>query len=573
MFSLRNVVDRFRNQRRKSQPQRRLLLESLETRAVPAVFAVTTIDDAGAGSLRQAIINANASPGKDSIDFNIPGPGVKTITLQSALPAISEALDIDGFTQSDLGTLPSVEITAGNESIPWGLTVTAGDSLFRKLAISGFSEGSVQILGGDNNRIQYSYLGTSALGNDIPQRGQVASVYIGPGSEGNQIGVTVNSPNTAQGNLIVGGERGVLIEGAGARYNSVSGNTIGLIGAGLGNGLGVLVSGGAFGNAIRGNFIRGNEDAGVSIQGTNSTGNRIQGNIVHDNGGLEIDLGGNGATKNDFLDRDVGPNQLANRPVIQSVIDLGDRLAVTGALHSVPNQTFTIEIYASREADTAGLGQAERAVSGLATITVTTDADGLATFSQVRPITLPEGWVVSATATNQFGNSSEFSQAVAINGRSNEPAIVSQGNTPVTYTATLPPVLVAPVGRVVELDSKNYQGGWFSVKVLANATADDRLAIRNEGTGAGQIGISGNQVTFGGVVIGTFSGGSGNTSLSVSLNKNATPLAVQALMRNITFESLGATPSTARRTLQFQLGDGQGNVTNAFGAVNVALPA
>ena len=67
--------------------------------AAAATFTVTNTADAGAGSLRQAILNANSSFGPDDIAFAIPAPGVQTITLASGLPPITEALYLDGFTQ------------------------------------------------------------------------------------------------------------------------------------------------------------------------------------------------------------------------------------------------------------------------------------------------------------------------------------------------------------------------------------------------------------------------------------------------------------------------------------------
>src|SRR5689334_19160014 len=62
-------------------------------------------------TLREAIINANANNqsgstdcaaggGADTIDFNIPGTGLHTIVLASALPIISESLTIDARSQS-----------------------------------------------------------------------------------------------------------------------------------------------------------------------------------------------------------------------------------------------------------------------------------------------------------------------------------------------------------------------------------------------------------------------------------------------------------------------------------------
>ena len=66
-----------------------------------ATFTVTSTADSGAGSLRQAILDANGAAGADTIAFNIAGAGVHTIVLGSALPAVDEALTIDGYSRTD----------------------------------------------------------------------------------------------------------------------------------------------------------------------------------------------------------------------------------------------------------------------------------------------------------------------------------------------------------------------------------------------------------------------------------------------------------------------------------------
>ena len=76
------------------RPRARPALSVLEGRLAPAVFTVTTLNDSGAGSLRDAIAQANASPGADAI---IVQPGLAgTITLASALPAVSDDLTVTG---------------------------------------------------------------------------------------------------------------------------------------------------------------------------------------------------------------------------------------------------------------------------------------------------------------------------------------------------------------------------------------------------------------------------------------------------------------------------------------------
>jgi len=64
-----------------------------------ATFSVTNVNDSGAGSLRQAIVDANANSGTDTIEFGMGGGGQHEINPSTALPAITEAVTIDGYTE------------------------------------------------------------------------------------------------------------------------------------------------------------------------------------------------------------------------------------------------------------------------------------------------------------------------------------------------------------------------------------------------------------------------------------------------------------------------------------------
>src|SRR6185436_8327810 len=77
------------------------------------VFTVTTTNDSGAGSLRQAILDANAASGPDSIYFNI-GSGPQIIRPSSALPIITGAVLIDGTTQPGYINVPIIRIDGTN---------------------------------------------------------------------------------------------------------------------------------------------------------------------------------------------------------------------------------------------------------------------------------------------------------------------------------------------------------------------------------------------------------------------------------------------------------------------------
>jgi hypothetical protein len=74
-------------------------LEALEDRTLLSTFTVINTADSGAGSLRQAILDANASGTAATIQFNIPGSGVHVISVAAALPTITVPVTINGFTQ------------------------------------------------------------------------------------------------------------------------------------------------------------------------------------------------------------------------------------------------------------------------------------------------------------------------------------------------------------------------------------------------------------------------------------------------------------------------------------------
>src|SRR5207253_2786252 len=88
-------IERSRRASRRRPMSRRLLLELLEDRTLPSTLTVLNTGDnggvnpaagAGTGTLRQAIVDANAAAGADTIAFNIPGAGAHTIAPLSALP-------------------------------------------------------------------------------------------------------------------------------------------------------------------------------------------------------------------------------------------------------------------------------------------------------------------------------------------------------------------------------------------------------------------------------------------------------------------------------------------------------
>jgi hypothetical protein len=107
-----------------------------------STFTVTNINDSGAGSLRQAILDANASPGADAIVFNIGKPTAHTIQPLTALPAIRESVLIDGTTQPGYAGAPVIELDGTAVTDDDGLQVVASYTTIRGLGINRFHGGT-----------------------------------------------------------------------------------------------------------------------------------------------------------------------------------------------------------------------------------------------------------------------------------------------------------------------------------------------------------------------------------------------------------------------------------------------
>lgn len=288
-------------------------LESLEERLALSTFSVLNINDSGPGSLRQAILDANANPAADLIDFDIGGGGVQTIMPTSALPTITDPVTIDGMTQPGFAGSPIIELNGANAGSASGLVITAGNSTVRGLVINGFQFSGGFLLDGKGNGIVLStnggnviegnYIGTDVLGN-TPLGNHRLGVLIFAGSSGNRIGTNgdgiadaaernVISANGTIGNSSSG--VGVLIVGAGTNDNVVAGNYVGTDATGtvaFGNtNRGVGIQGGAQGNRIgtdgngvedaaERNVLSGNGGGGVVIAEVGTNNNTVAGNYI-----------------------------------------------------------------------------------------------------------------------------------------------------------------------------------------------------------------------------------------------------------------------------------------------------
>ncbi len=257
--------------------------------ALAANYTVTNTNDSGAGSLRQAIIDANTNPGADTIDFNITG-GPNTISPTSPLPNITDQVTIDGYTEPGAATanggaatimirLNGFSAGAGAD----GLYFTAGsdNSQVRGLAITLFDDYGIAVDGATGVTVDGCYIGTDETGTI--DRGNGMGIYVTNGANNCTIGGTAASAlNLISGNsqygIYITGSTGTTIQGSfiGTDINGTALLSNDSNGINLENGADNTVIGGTAAGA--GNLVSENGASGIRI--TNSTACTIQGNFI-----------------------------------------------------------------------------------------------------------------------------------------------------------------------------------------------------------------------------------------------------------------------------------------------------
>jgi hypothetical protein len=375
-----------------------------------------------------------------------------------------------------------------------------GTSPASRNVISGNGRSGIQV-SGQMTTVQGNFIGTNAAGTaPIPNSDPGIRVLNSPN---NIIGGT----SAAARNLISGNfAAGISIEESGSTGNVVQGNLIGTDVSGFGplpnspEGFGAPnTSGGVFINRGSNNLIGGsaegaantiafNGGAGVwvvTLPNTNiGVGNHISRNFIYGNLRLGIDLGPAGITSNDTGDTDTDANNLQNFPNITSVNTVGGVTTVNGSLSSAANTNYELEFFGNYGCDPLGNGEGARF---LGAGNVTTDANGTAGFAVALQSTLPAGQVLSATATDPSGNTSEFSPC---SGNA-ATGLVQFGATTMSVREDLS-TLTIPVNRV---------GGSSGILSVNFATADNTA-------------IAGQDYTS---ISGTLTFADGETSKTISL--------------------------------------------------------
>jgi hypothetical protein len=430
----------------------------LAASASAATFTVTNTNDSGPGSLRQAITDAN-NAGSGTVAFSI-GSGVHTIIPLSVFPDVAAGVTIDGSTQPGYAGTPLIELNDSLVPVAPSLGCLNSSGTIRALVINRCSGRGLFMVAGT---VTACFIGTDVTGHTALPNGVGVTAWIGM--------CTVGGSTDAEGNLISGNQTDLMVAGQGTdiSHNKIGTDVTGETALGFGgsagifvqnettasvhdnvivahsigiecfysdhttiysNFIGVSASGHALPNTIGihvyqsnfteigtsgGNVIARNVGAGIQVDGA-SIRNSIRGNSIHHNG-IGIDLAntssGDGVTGNDFGDGDSGPNLLQNYPFLNSVSSIAGQTTITGTINTTANQLLTLDFYNSSQCGNSGFGEGE---TPLTSTTVQTNASGNGTFTLTFAATLNPGSTVAATATDPFGNTSEFSQCRTVTG-------------------------------------------------------------------------------------------------------------------------------------------------------------
>ncbi|MET0621249.1 MAG: S-layer homology domain-containing protein, partial [Thermoanaerobaculia bacterium] len=310
-----------------------------------------------------------------------------------------------------------IGVDATGAALPTGIGISCANA--NNLVVGGSAPGEGNVVAGSSTGagillqsctqsiVRGNFIGTNAAGTEAVPNLRGLEINLSGG-------VQIGGPGAGDGNLISGNGTGVVFtvsdEGIiqGNRFGTDVTGTLPIpnsIAAKLGGE--VLLFGTSTPGGPGANIVAFNSQ-GVIATGSTDT---IRGNSIHDNAILGIDWGGLGVSPNDFGDGDVGQQ---NFPAISSAVVEGAGVRVMGTLDSTPSSTFDLDFYEEPQCSRFPQDYLEGS-EWLGTAPVTTDGSGHVGFNiLITPATVAPGFRVTATATNDEGGTSEFSQRIVL---------------------------------------------------------------------------------------------------------------------------------------------------------------
>jgi hypothetical protein len=250
----------------------------------------------------------------------------------------------------------------------------------------------------------------------------------------------------------------------------------------------------------------------------------------------------------------------------------------TGVEQSTPLGTFASANGTSTQASTTVSSAANELVFGVVGVR------GDDNFNLSPGSGQTEQWDVHTSGTNGGASTEEGAASVvtswiwgdenrwAVGGVSIKPTIeidpeLTMPGPAINYTENDPVTIFDSTATVTDADSLDFDNGTLTVSFSAGGTANDVLEIIEGGT----VTLVSSNVRVDGTTVGSFSGGTGGTDLVITWDRDCTPADAQAVLRQIAYRNTSEDPSTAARTIDFVLTDGDGGTsTTVQKTVNVA---
>ncbi len=346
-----------------------------------ATYVVTNTDGGVvAGSFAKAINDANGNAGADTIEFDIPGAGPHVIDL-SVVPYMTEAVTIDGTTQTGYAGSPVVKIFVDSTGGPYPIRIYEPDVEIRGLAFANL------YLDLWDDRAKIAGCSFSADATD-PERD--IAIYVRYGSDS-----IVGGAGPEDGNQFGKVARGVVL-GNSSTGTRIDGNFFGLHDVTSSDTAGVFVEQGIKGSLIgteAGNTFT-NRDYGVLLANTSflppAKGITILNNSFH----------GNAAG---IFFATAGSNNKQQPPLITEAVSSSTQTGVSFEYVNGGDGDYLVQFFSNPVAERQGR-------TFLGETTITTSGAGVATYGVTFPTPVTAGHYVNSTITRlSTGDTSEFS--------------------------------------------------------------------------------------------------------------------------------------------------------------------